>query len=44
MLTKFLMDISVRDPQNDKIKTFDKGGLENVVYSVTHKVLISDTT
>ena len=39
-----LMDIYVRDLQNDMIKPFDNGGLESLVDSVTHKVLISDTT
>ena len=38
------MDISVRDIQNDMIKPPDNGMLESVVNSVTHKVLISDTT
>ena len=41
---KMLMDISVRDLQDYMIKPFENGGLESVVDSVTHKVMISDTT
>ena len=39
-----LMEISVRDLHNDTIKFFENGGLAIKIYSVTHKVLISDTT
>ena len=39
-----LMEIYVRDIQNDMIKPPDNGGLVSVVDSATHKVLISDTT
>ena len=38
------MDISIRDLKNDTIKPSKNGGLDSVVVSVTHKVLISDTT
>ena len=38
------MDISVRNIHNDMIKPSDNGGLESVVDSVTHKLLIIDTT
>ena len=41
---KMLMEISVRGINNYMIKPYDNGGLESVVYSVTHKLLISDTT
>ena len=37
------MEISVRDMHNGMIKPYGNGGLEGVVYSVTQKVLISDT-
>ena len=37
------MEIYVRDLHNDMIKPFDNGGLANLVDSMTHKVLISDT-
>ena len=39
-----LMYIYVRDIHNDTIKPFENGGLARIVYSRTHKVLISDTT
>ena len=39
-----LMDISIRDIHNDMIKPSDNGGLEIVVDSEKHKLLISDTT
>ena len=39
-----LMEISVRDLHNDKIKPFENGGLTSIVDSMTHKVMISDTT
>ena len=38
------MEISVRYVHNDMIKPFNNGGLMNVVDSMTHKVMISDTT
>ena len=38
------MEIYVRGLQNDMIKLSDNGGLASAVDSVTHKVLISDTT
>ena len=38
------MEIYVRDIHNDMIKPPDNGGLESVVDSVTHKLLISGTT
>ena len=38
------MDIYVRGIQNHMIKPSDNGGLESVVDSVKHKVLISDTS
>ena len=38
------MDISVSDIHNYMIKPSDNGGLESVAYSVTHRVLISETT
>ena len=38
------MDISIRGIHNDMIKQSDNGGLASIVDSVTHKVLISDTT
>ena len=39
-----IMDISVGYLQNDIIKPSDNGGLESVVDSVKHKVLIIDIT
>ena len=39
-----VMDISVKDLHNDVIKPFNNGELARVVDSVTHKVLIIDTT
>ena len=39
-----LMDISVRDIHNDTIKQYENSGLKILVDSVTHKVLIIDTT
>ena len=41
--TKILMDISVRYLHNDTIKPNENCGLDIVVDSMTHKVLISDT-
>ena len=41
---KMVMDISVRDLQNDAIKSSENGTLASVVDYMTHKVLISDTT
>ena len=38
------MEIYVRYLHNDMIKLFDNGGLASVFYSMTHKVLIIDTT
>ena len=38
------MYISVRNIQNDMIKSSENGGFEYVVDSVTKKVRISDTT
>ena len=38
------MDIYVRDLHNDTIKPSKNSGLESVVDSATHKVLISDKT
>ena len=38
------MEIYVRDIHNDMIKPSDNCGLEIVVYSVTQKVLITDTS
>ena len=32
------------DLHNDTIKPFENGGLASVVYSMTHKLLIGDTT
>ena len=39
-----LMDTSVRDIHNDMIKPFYNSGLVSVFDSMTHKVLMSDTT
>ena len=41
---KMLMEISVKYLHNDMIKPFDNGGLDILLDSVTHKLLISDTT
>ena len=41
---KMLMDISVSNLDNNTIKPIDNGGLASVVYSATHKLMISDTT
>ena len=38
-----LMVIFVRDLKDDMVKQSGNGGLQSVVYSMTHKVLISDT-
>ena len=38
------MEIYVRDLHNYMLKPFDNGGLASVVNSVTHKLLIIDTT
>ena len=38
------IDISFWVIHNDMIKPFNNGGLASMVYSVTHKLLISDTT
>ena len=38
------MEIYTRDLHNDMIKPFDNGLMESLVDSVTHKILISDTT
>ena len=37
------MDVYVRDIHNNMIKPLENGGLDNVVYSVTNKLMISDT-
>ena len=42
--TKILIKISVRDLRNYMIKLYDYCGWASVVDSVTHKLLISDTT
>ena len=39
-----VMEIYVRDKQNETIKPFDNIGLASVVYYVTHKVMIIVTT
>ena len=39
-----LMDISVRNLNNDMIKPSENGGLKSVIYLVTQKFLISDKT
>ena len=43
-VSNFLIDIYVRDIQNDTIKIFNNFGLQIVFYYVTQKVLIIDTT
>ena len=41
---KIIVDIYVRDIHNYMIKSFDNGGLASLFDSVTHKVLIINTT